>query len=622
MGELLFKPHFWGSFVESADAFQTVLIFLLISCSLTVDYRAAPVIANTTFLWVWNVPTERCIGNVSAPIDLSFFSLIGSPRKTATGQPVTLFYVDRLGLYPHIDANQVEHHGGIPQKGNWQDHLIRAKTDIDNYIPEDKFGLAIIDWEEWRPTWMRNWRPKDNYRNKSIELVQATNPGISITEATEKAKKQFEEAGRKFMEGTLRLGKFLRPKQLWGFYLFPDCYNNKFQDPKYDGQCPKVEKKRNDDLYWLWQESTGLYPSVYLKKDLKSNRQATLYVRYRVVESIRVSKVRSESDPIPIFVYIRLVFTDRVSEYLLEDDLVNTIGEIVALGPSGIIIWDAMSLAQRAAGCPILHKYMRTTLNPYIVNVTLAAKMCSQTLCKEKGVCSRKNESADVYLHLNPSHFNIKLTETGKFEVLGKPKVGDLEYFSEHFKCSCFSKMTCEETSNIKKVRNVNVCIGDNVCIKAKVEPNPAIYLVPGKSLLFMTSLAHMLRYLPQDIFVFPQKMLYRSEGEIGNFLPSDDLATMYSHTWSTSLDMSFLTLTGSPWTTAIRQSDTIFYTEQLAKYSYINEKQDEVFGGILQVRNFQDHLTKAKINIKCYILVDQLGLTIFDYEEWNPTWG
>uniref|UniRef100_A0A8C6H9T6 Hyaluronidase n=1 Tax=Mus spicilegus TaxID=10103 RepID=A0A8C6H9T6_MUSSI len=508
MGELRFKHLFWGSFVESGGTFQTVLIFLLIPCSLTVDYRAAPILSNTTFLWIWNVPTERCVGNVSDPIDLSFFSLIGSPRKTATGQPVTLFYVDRLGLYPHIDANQAEHYGGIPQRGDYQAHLRKAKTDIEHYIPDNKLGLAIIDWEEWRPTWLRNWKPKDNYRNKSIELVQSTNPGLSITEATQKAIQQFEEAGRKFMEGTLHLGKFLRPNQLWGYYLFPDCYNNKFQDPKYDGQCPAVEKKRNDNLKWLWKASTGLYPSVYLKKDLKSNRQATLYVRYRVVEAIRVSKVGNASDPVPIFVYIRLVFTDRTSEYLLEDDLVNTIGEIVALGTSGIIIWDAMSLAQRAAGCPILHKYMQTTLNPYIVNVTLAAKMCSQTLCNEKGMCSRRKESSDVYLHLNPSHFDIILTETGKYEVLGNPRVGDLEYFSEHFKCSCFSRMTCKETSDIKNVQDVNVCIGDNVCIKAKVEPNPAFYLLPGKSLLFMTTLGHVLYHLPQDIFVFPRKTL------------------------------------------------------------------------------------------------------------------
>ncbi|XP_059113422.1 hyaluronidase PH-20-like [Peromyscus eremicus] len=510
MGGLRFKHLYWGSFVESGGIFQSALIiFLLIPCSLTaVDYRAAPILPNETFLWVWNVPTEACIGAFNHSIDLSLFPLIGSPRKTATGQPVTLFYVDRLGLYPHIDTKMAEHHGGIPQLGNLQDHLSKARTDIEHYIPTDRLGLAVIDWEEWRPTWLRNWRPKDIYRNKSIDLVQTNNAGISISDATKKAKQEFEEAGKNFMEETLKLGKSVRPKHLWGYYLFPDCYNNKFQNPNYDGKCPDVEKQRNDDLSWMWRESTGLYPSVYLKRDLKSNRQATLYVRFRVVESIRVSKVRNEKDPVPIFVYIRVVFTDNTTEYLLQEDLVNTIGEIVALGPAGIILWDAMTLAQRAPGCPILHKYLKTTLNPYIINVTLAAKMCSQTLCEEKGACSRKNESSDVYLHLNPSHLSIELMNNGKYEIRGNPTVGDLEYFYEHFQCSCFSNMNCKENSEIEDVEDVNVCTGDKVCIKAEVEPDLASYLLPGKSLVFLTALMHILHHLPEDIFLFLGKIL------------------------------------------------------------------------------------------------------------------
>ncbi|XP_075810091.1 hyaluronidase PH-20-like [Microtus pennsylvanicus] len=509
MGGLQFKYLFWGCFAESGGTFQAVLIIsLLIPCSLSMDYRAGPIIPNETLIWVWNVPTEACIGKFNHSLDLSLFPLTGSPRKTATGQPVTLFYVDRLGLYPHIDPKLAEHHGGIPQLGNLQNHLAKAKTDIEHYIPTDRLGLAVIDWEEWRPTWLRNWKPKDIYRNKSIALVQTKNPGISIADATKTAKDEFEAAGRKFMEETLKLGKLIRPKHLWGYYLFPDCYNNKFQDPQYNGMCPTVEKERNDALNWMWQESTGLYPSVYLKRDLKSNRQAALYVRYRVVESIRVSKVRNEKNPVPIFVYIRLVFTDNISEYLEEADLVNTIGEIVALGPAGIIIWDAMTLAQRAPGCPILYNYMKRTLNPYIINATLAAKMCSQALCKEKGVCAKKNESSDAYLHLNPSHFNIELTRSGKYVIHGSPRVGDLKYFHEHFKCSCFTNTKCVERSDIESVESVSVCTGDNVCIRAPVEPNLSPRLLPGKGVLLLTVLTHVLHHLLEESLAFLGKML------------------------------------------------------------------------------------------------------------------
>lgn len=318
MGRLRFKHLFRGSFVESEGTFQVVVIvFLLSPCSLAVDYRAAPLMPNETFLWVWNVPAEPCIGNFNYSLDMSFFSLIGSPRKSATGQAVTIFYTDRLGKYPHMDEKQKEVFGGIPQAGNLQEHLNKAQTDIEHYIPVDQLGLAVIDWEEWRPTWERNWKPKDIYKNKSIELVQTQNSGMNIAQATVKAKEQFESAGRKYMEDTLKLGKKLRPQYFWGFFLFPDCYNyQNYLDPGYKGKCPKIEIDRNNNLGWIWKESTALYPATYLKRELKSSPNAKLFNRYRVVESIRISKVHEENNPLPVFLYTRVVFSDRIWEFL------------------------------------------------------------------------------------------------------------------------------------------------------------------------------------------------------------------------------------------------------------------------------------------------------------------
>ena len=87
MGWLRFEHVFCRSFVESGGTFQTVLIiFLLIPCSLTVTYTAAPLMPNETFLWAWNVPAENCIGNFSYSLDLSIFSLIGTPKKLPQGR--------------------------------------------------------------------------------------------------------------------------------------------------------------------------------------------------------------------------------------------------------------------------------------------------------------------------------------------------------------------------------------------------------------------------------------------------------------------------------------------------------------------------------------------------------
>lgn len=159
-------------------------------------------------------------------------------------------------------------------------------------------------------------------------------------------------------------------------------------------------------------------------------------------------------------------------------------------------------------GCPILYNYMKRTLNPYIINTTLAAKMCSQTLCNEKGVCAKKNESSDVYLHLNPSHFNIELTRSGKYLIHGSPRVEDLKYFHEHFQCSCFANTNCMKKSDIESVESVSVCTGDNVCIKAPVERNLSPCLLPGKGILLLTVLTHVLHHLLEESLAFLGKML------------------------------------------------------------------------------------------------------------------
>ncbi|ERE89069.1 hyaluronidase PH-20-like protein [Cricetulus griseus] len=346
MRVLCLKHSFSGSFLESNGAPQTVLVFLLLPCCLTGDFRAPPLIPNVPFLWVWNAPTESCLTKFNEPLDLSLFSLVGSPKKSATGQPITIFYTDRLGFYPHIDDSNKSIHGGVPQLGSLKSHLEKARDDIQYYMPIDNVGLAVIDWEDWRPTWSRNWKPKDIYKHKSIELVKQQNKQLNITEATRRAKKDFEQAARSFMEGTLKLGKSLRPNHLWGFYLFPDCYNNKFHDLNYNGECPDTEKRRNDGLFWIWKQSTALYPSIYLKTGLKSSQQAVLYVRNRVQEAIRVSKAKDPQSPVPIFVYSRIVFGDLTYRFLSQKDLVNTIGETVALGASGMVMWGTLGLVR------------------------------------------------------------------------------------------------------------------------------------------------------------------------------------------------------------------------------------------------------------------------------------
>ncbi|XP_055974462.1 hyaluronidase PH-20-like [Sorex fumeus] len=404
------------------------------------NYSASPIIPNTSYILAWNVPTEKCPKEYNVTINLSIYSFVGYPTKSNTGQNVTIFYVDRLGLYPHINMTSKVHvNGGIPQCGNLTVHLEEASKNIEKYIKNDSVGLAVIDWEDWRPLWDRNWGSKNIYRNKSIELVMQNNNSLNLHDATQIAMKEFESAAKDFMLKTLKLGKLLRPKNYWGFYLFPDCYNHQYREIEYNGSCFDIEKTRNDQLYWLWNESTALYPSIYLNKNLSSNPLAALFARNRVQEAIRVSTKRGVENPLPVFVYVRPDFTDAPGEFLSEYDLMNTIGESIALGASGIIVWGSLNFSESKPSCNNLTDYLNNVLNPYLLNVTRAAERCSQVLCSGQGICKRKNWNSTDYLHLKGETFTNGYGDIIESKVNRNFTNPDDQEFATKFECSCYS---------------------------------------------------------------------------------------------------------------------------------------------------------------------------------------
>ena len=108
---------------------------------------------------------------------------------------------------------------------NLASHLKKAKEDITKKIPDPNFdGVAVIDWEGWRPIWERNFDSKRIYQSKSVDLVQEKHPDWSMTQLIEEAKEKFEESARTLMESSIKLAQRLRPKGQWGFYGFPNCF--------------------------------------------------------------------------------------------------------------------------------------------------------------------------------------------------------------------------------------------------------------------------------------------------------------------------------------------------------------------------------------------------------------
>ncbi|KAL2093316.1 hypothetical protein ACEWY4_010628 [Coilia grayii] len=438
---------------------------VLASIILSTEFQLSRALPNTApplepgvpFLFMWNAPTELCESRFGIELDLSYFQFVSSTLKSATNQSIAIFYTDRFGLFPYVDEETEEFYDeGLPQLIDMKEHKELAEDDILHYIPDNLTGLAVLDFEEWRPQWIRNWGSKDIYREKSIEVIMKKRPNLTYDEAEDIAIVRFERAAKAYFLKSLQLGKKLRPNRRWGYYLYPDCYNYDYNQDMahFTGDCPAIEKKRNNNLSWLWQECTALFPSIYLELVLRESRQAKLYVRHRIQEAMRVSTLNSQNYSTPIYAYIRPVFKDSDINYLSEYDLVNTIGEAAALGSAGVVSWGDMDITDTEEACEAARRHLEKVMNPYIVNVTTAAKLCSRALCQENGRCVRKRWNKDVYLHLDPLHYRIRMDHQGQLFVKGELSQGDVDWFAAEFDCLCYSDEPCQSPLVLNYVTN------------------------------------------------------------------------------------------------------------------------------------------------------------------------
>uniref|UniRef100_A0A8C5PN78 Hyaluronidase n=2 Tax=Leptobrachium leishanense TaxID=445787 RepID=A0A8C5PN78_9ANUR len=421
----------------------------------------APYIQDKPFISFWNAPTAQCKQRYKIDLDLSVFDIVANTNETLSGSNVTIFYHTHLGHYPYISDDGQPFNGGVPQNESIKKHLKKAEQDIERLIPNKDFqGLGVIDWENWRPQWDRNWGNKTIYRNKSIELVKRHHPDWSLDKLTPVAKKEFDAAGKEFMMETVLLAQDKRSHGLWGYYLFPDCYNYDYKTHphSYTGLCPEIEQKRNDLLLWLWKSSNALYPSIYLDYILKSSPNALKFVHHRVKEAMRVASMARKDYDIPVFIYSR-PFYAYTFHLLSEEDLVKTIGESSALGAAGVVLWGGMDYASTKDSCNTVKKYVDGPLGHYIINVTSAAKLCSKFLCRMNGRCIRKNPHSSAYLHLNPDNYRIKKRHSGKgFSVTGSPGLEDVAHMKKRFTCQCYQGwigVSCELPQNEKVTSNV-----------------------------------------------------------------------------------------------------------------------------------------------------------------------
>ncbi|KAH0630001.1 hypothetical protein JD844_012534 [Phrynosoma platyrhinos] len=353
---------------------------------------ARPIVQREPFVVAWNLPTARCQERHGIALPLGAYGIIENKGNVFRGQNMTIFYKNQFGLYPYISPEGEWHNGGIPQSVPLKEHLERASKEIIELLNHGFQGLAVVDWEEWRPLWRRNWGPKKVYRKASEQWVWERYSGLSPQEQSYFAEIEFEEAARVLMESTLNMGKELRPQGLWGFYRFPDCFNDNWEkEENYTGRCKPKEVQWNDRLMWLWKVSSALYPSIYLPPKLpESHRQR--YVHHRLREALRVAQF-GPKQPLPVIAYSRVSYRHSSRS---------------------------------------LHSYITTTLGPYIISVTTAARMCSRQLCHGNGRCVRQHPGdLGAFLHLDPDWLDREMDFLYQ-EVLAW----------EPFQCHCYPEWT------------------------------------------------------------------------------------------------------------------------------------------------------------------------------------
>lgn len=274
-----------------------------------------PVVPDQPFTTVWNANTQWCLERHGVDVDVSVFDVVANPGQTFLGPNMIIFYSSQLGTYPYYTSAGEPVFGGLPQNASLDAHLAHTFQDVLAAMPVSDFsGLAVIDWEAWRPRWAFNWDTKDIYRQRSRELVEGQHPDWPAPWVETAAQEQFQRAARDWMVATLKLGQALRPRGLWGFYGFPDCYNYDFLSPSYTGECPPGIRAQNDQLGWLWGQSRALYPSIYMPSALEGTGKAQMYVRHRVGEAFRVA-VDAGDPSLPVLPYVQ-IFYDMTSRFL------------------------------------------------------------------------------------------------------------------------------------------------------------------------------------------------------------------------------------------------------------------------------------------------------------------
>ncbi|KAL6735704.1 hypothetical protein Aduo_006118 [Ancylostoma duodenale] len=387
---------------ESVMRFHELLIFTVVLPTFLMAFKA-----------YWNFPSGACKANYA--IDFQDFRIETNKDLNFYGEKVVIFYEFIFGRYPYYkdyDENKPVN-GGLPQNCSLEDHLNITEKNITERIPnKDYDGLAIIDFEEWRLLFDQNfWGKKQVFRNQSITIATANNPGIQDEKQIEKiAEKEFNDAARKFLVDTIQLGRTLRRHAKWGFYGFPHCNYDAGKNGEHE--CSKKYQDWNDKMMFIFNESSALYPSIYLGFNAPSD-QRFRYVQVAILKEAR--RIANKfTPPLPIYAYTKIEydplkeidkFYDEIDKFYVSHSA-GTIKQPADLGIDGIIIWS--SSANMIARCPHIESNMNGGIGLKVKNTIEQHESCRKNRCGDHGKCVLPKNSTCPDFTINTNEYNCE----------------------------------------------------------------------------------------------------------------------------------------------------------------------------------------------------------------------
>lgn len=105
--------------------------------------------------------------------------------------------------------------------------------------------------------------------------------------------------------------------------------------------------------------------------------------------------------------------------------------------------------------CFDAQRHLEQVMNRYIVNVSIATRLCSDALCQGQGRCIRKHWDDDVFLHLDSRHYRIKQQhQGGPLTVSGGLSQDDINWFDKNFDCMCYTEKPCRSVITLNVIHD------------------------------------------------------------------------------------------------------------------------------------------------------------------------